>query len=329
MGRASYASIGEIGPDTEDSLPEYPHTEELRRYGGWMNPYFINFGQSGLETQYPSLPALGMDMSNEEAARQDPMPIPSPPQLDTMFLAERFQQEINDGFKAWQLASLHQSLPPVSEASIAVDPQMWHPIFQKDRWFDLKSPVDITDTSLTAPHWSIDNADVFAELGICVEMANKIFAEAQCTKWLHALLLKDWDPITGTEYQSYNRRTGVEAQRFQAYGDPDAPLTQAARVRLYNETTDLADRIVWSFFDGDDPNAFGFANSRADKFTSAYTMLAKDKRTNEQFVIIRMNARILRTLLQDNNGTNNPAECLRYGEKHIARLQFAVTVCII
>lgn len=326
MVRATSGNYGEVGPDTDDCLPQYPHSLELQRYGGWMNPYYANFGLSGLEAQFPSLTGLTFDWSNERVAHERPRPLPEPHHLDTLFMTERFQHEINDGFKAWQIPSLNLGLEPIEDSSVAVDPQRWHPLFQKARWFDLRSPVDLNNHSLAAPHWSIDNPDVFYELGVCIEMANRMFDQALCTKWLHALFFGTWE-VAGTKYMKCNRETDADADRLRPDGDPNAPITQAERIKLYRETVTAADHIVWSFFDGDDPHKFGFPHNADDKFTSGYTNVHKDKTTGEYFVVIRMNARILRTLLQDNNGTSDPTEYLRTVEKHVARAQFAITVC--
>lgn len=328
MGRHFVADHGEIGPDTKDNLPGFAQSLELQRYGGWMNPYFTPYGCSALETQHPLLESLSMDWPNDMAANAYPLPVPPSYDLDRMFLAERFQQITNDGFKAWQIPSLHEGTRPFSNITITVNPQKWHPIFQKHRWYDLKSPIHHTDRSPSAPCWSIDNPDVFAELGVCIEMANKMFAEAINTKWMKGLLFDAEEVIRGTKLMKCNQLTNKQAYQFGPRDNPDGPLRQEWRVRNYNETASLADRIIWTFYDGDDPDAFGFLSSKDDKFTTAFTNCVEDKDTGEFFVAIRMNARILRALLLDLDGTERPSENLRTVEKHIARLQFAATVCM-
>ena len=293
-----------------------------------MNPSFTNYGASGLEALYPYSEKLSFNDTNEWVALKKPIPVGTPVELDTLFMTERFQHEINDGFKAWQIPSLNRGLEPAVDSSLTVDHTQWHPIFRKERWYDLKSPVDLNDQSMTAPVWSVDNPDVFYELGMCVEMANKIFDQALGSKFLHTLFFGKWEHA-GTTYQRVNQDTGIPADRIKPHGDPNGPLLQSERSALNRQIINAADRIVWTFFDGDAPDRFAWIEVTDGRLTSAYTTVETDKNTGEQFVVICMNARILRTLLQDNDGTSDPPDYLREVEKHVARAQFAITVCFV
>lgn len=134
---------------------------------------------------------------------QNPLPRPSPRDLDRLFHSERFQLTALHGIKSWQLAVLNKEpyrygptgtdLPTWSQDPaweryyqdrVVPDEEGWFPFFSRGNWFDLKT--NACDT-IRNPFpemrdhaddwWTVDNDAIWDHLSVSIEIANRIFKE--------------------------------------------------------------------------------------------------------------------------------------------------------
>jgi len=155
--------------------------------------------KSGLAPDYPRLDPdnyAGEPEPYIEGGVLEAAPKPAPEKLDAVFQGERYQQRLLCGLRTWEVGSFNKWLPygflggheaqgPRGEAqnalfdtySVQVNETAWHPVFHKSRWYDLKTRIKdkVPNASVADDaYWSVDVPELWAELSVVLEMANRI-----------------------------------------------------------------------------------------------------------------------------------------------------------
>jgi hypothetical protein len=141
---------------------------------------------------------------------QNPLPRPTPRELDRLFCGERTQQFLLGGVKSWQLSVLHtepyrygptgKDLPTwfkdpawdrYYQDRVVPKEDEWFPFFARGRWFDLRtSACDSIKNPFPEMRnhpndwWTVDNDVIWDQLSVSIEIANRILQQ----------LIKEQDP---------------------------------------------------------------------------------------------------------------------------------------
>ncbi|KAK3370753.1 hypothetical protein B0T24DRAFT_705189 [Lasiosphaeria ovina] len=95
---------------------------------------------------------------------------------------------------------------------VEVKEDLWHPVFRKNRWYDWKHPIDDRAGQPIQPpqEWSVDYPELWKELRICIEMADKFLEASLHADWLHHVL---FSPRTKEEHDRDDLGPGFQFQK--------------------------------------------------------------------------------------------------------------------
>ncbi|KAK3319857.1 hypothetical protein B0T19DRAFT_273521 [Cercophora scortea] len=292
-----------------------PDSPWRSRYGGWNEPAFVNSGHSGLRPVKPSIKRpLGQGEDLDELVRNGPFPEPDEHDLDYIFSTERFQARHNMGVKSWQLGSFNSFLPV--NTTLQVDPEHWHEPFKTHHWFDYEAPITPDRPEGT---WSIDDPWLWAELSICIEVANRIYTQLLRTRWLQGLLIHPPEKIIDAGFRVSPGHPASQPWRTNTRASGNTPMTNEELDEVSSASNKLASRIVWTFFDKECPDRYGVPNHSMGLATAFTQHVTAGPR--EPFVAIFLSNDMLRTLMHDFRRTH-----AGIAERYIGRFHLAVTM---
>ena len=262
---------------------EPPPSPWLRKYGGQARnvaKYTNNFTHSGLAPFFPSLDPTFYAEDNITHSDISPYTRPSDHHLDLLFGTEKAQLDINGGLKTWEAGILGEYLvngwpgghresdhrqpgPPMADPldhgyGVHVDETGWHPVFAKNKWYDLRLPIVdgifIRNPPLNidpADVWSVDVPRVWSVLRVSVELANRWLRHMVNGTWLKNMVHEDWE-----EWMEAKPNKADLNQDPTPLGPNDRPARIPAKNKKYdgNKTLQhiadmLSPKLIWTFVD--------------------------------------------------------------------------------
>lgn len=211
-------SSKEAFPDRNSQGP--PPSPWFQKYGGQarnvLNKPHGAFRHSGVAPFFPQLHPTYYAEENAAFSHMAPYPQPSDYELDMLFGTEEAQIGLNAGLATWETGILReylvngwpgghrqtdQVMPHILEHGfgVNVDERNWHPVFAKDRWYDLRLPIADGTFFPRAPPginpsdvWSVDVQRVWEELRVSLELANRWLRHMAKGLWLNNMFNEQW-----------------------------------------------------------------------------------------------------------------------------------------
>jgi hypothetical protein len=262
---------------------EPPPSPWLRKYGGQARnvaKYTTNFTHSGLAPFFPSLDPTFYAEDNITHSDITPYPRPSDHHLDMLFGTEKAQLDINRGLKTWEVGILGEHLvngwpgghresdhrqpgQPMSDPlehgyGVHVDETGWHPVFAKNKWYDLRLPI-VDGNFIRSPPvnispadvWSVDVPRVWSEVRVSVELANRWLRHMANGTWLNNMVHEDWEEWMEAEPNKADRE--LDPTQLGPNGKPGRIPVKNKKYDGKKTLQHIADmvspRLIWTFVD--------------------------------------------------------------------------------
>lgn len=200
-------------------IPDRPPSPWLRKYGGWSDSVLANpkepIRHSGIAPLVPSLDPTYFASFPEEKESLDvlrPLLQPSDRDLDMLVATEQEQIEYNMGLATWEAVLLAEHLAddvpgghkPTDRGShrtlaiVNVDESSWHPIFTKEKRYDLRQPIldkryfpNGARAISAGDAWSVDVPRVWSVVSRALELANRWFRCMATAPWLNHMFYEE------------------------------------------------------------------------------------------------------------------------------------------
>ncbi|KAI0533867.1 hypothetical protein GGR58DRAFT_521066 [Xylaria digitata] len=209
-----------------DNTPESPWAVRLEKPGETRNVFiWDNLRHSGYAPEAPRVNDPIRYLDTSDMVHQNEAPdVPNDKDLDKLFRIECYQAHKLRGMKTWEAISLHRwvnfgpefgsfsgghlpndtgdtarAMAIVYELSrVQVDETRWFSFFRKDRWYDWiqTSPP----ARVGGQVWSVDNPNVWKELSVGLELADRALKALIEDKNDHEKWEDIVPPTAGAEY---------------------------------------------------------------------------------------------------------------------------------
>ncbi|KAK3690436.1 hypothetical protein B0T22DRAFT_491659 [Podospora appendiculata] len=254
------------------------------------------------------------------------MPKPPDPELDKIFCTERYQQQENCGIRSWELGTMNHALPSSGDpqdpsfCELEVREETWCTAFSELRWFDL------VPSDAYREHWTVDDDELWAELRVVIELANRIFwNHLSSSEWFQALL---HGPLTKMPGERLNKDFSEHIWKMETnVFDEDDNWGEEIKA-LWDELQVLGFSVVWTFFDPEDPEHYGTLPEDPSPFayTSLNKMRSKEGGKITHLASCHLSVGLVRRLLVNPTTRLDPTifePGLNMAEKHNARVHLA------
>ncbi|KAI3396228.1 hypothetical protein diail_366, partial [Diaporthe ilicicola] len=159
-----------------------------------LTPWAVRFGvadgfpwqdenSSGLHPKYPDIDLRYIDLLPAEAtlyaSTGTTIPQPSDPDVDRLFLDEKYQASQTNGYYSWQ-ALLFNSLRGNPPPNMNVSEDNWLPIFAKKRWYNLNRSLfegmwgTLDYRFADDATYSVDIPELWDTIAPAIEVANRL-----------------------------------------------------------------------------------------------------------------------------------------------------------
>ncbi|KAF6824028.1 cytochrome b5-like Heme/Steroid binding domain-containing protein [Colletotrichum musicola] len=240
-------------PSPWRTFRDEPDTPWSREYAAGKTQPPLHSGKSWLDPSFPPLDPVTLHPADEDVPPQ-PLPRPSPRDLDDLFRSERVQSEFLFGLRAWEAAVLAKvrdyaagtkEEAHITGEEVEVDESRWLKIWRRGRW-----AIEFTQrghfSGEREVRWSMEDDAVWGEFRRAVQVADDILRNLMHGTWLPTLMAK----AGGIELAEVEIPHGSgQKRRIWRMKQNPTNLPSAARIRELFESEHFYRGVVWSFHD--------------------------------------------------------------------------------